>query len=131
MRKNLWLVVAFLVASCASTPETIPVTQESTWRLGPDSTTHRAIDLIKGETRAEVISELGDPKSSWHFVNRPTVEVMRYLRITLGPPHIRTLNNVTVTGPIFFRETTFVYLEDGKVSAVTISKERTDDTYQE
>ncbi len=122
----LCLAIAVTLCSCTIVPEQVPVSAETSWYLQADTDTRTGVTLTKGETRAAVVSDLGHPKSAWHFLERANIEVLEYLRVVAGPSRTKTVNTVNgetlIRSPTFFIDTIRVYLDAGTV--VVVTKER-------
>ena len=125
-RAMLCLAIAVTLCSCTIVPEQVPVSAETSWYLQADTDTRAGVTLTKGETRTAVVSDLGHPKSAWHFSGRANIEVLEYLRVVAGPSRTKTVNTVNgetlIRSPTFFIDTIRVYLDAGTV--VVVTKER-------
>ena len=122
----LALSLAGLHTRCSSLSEAIPVTQETRWSLAADKESEQSVVIMKGDSKAEILSKLGTPKKIYPVKNNPKAMVFHYARTVVGPMRHRQLRTktgtMTIRDNINYIDSVDVYFENELVIAVEIDR---------
>jgi len=133
MRLSLFPLIVICLCSCQTIPEILPVSDQAWWRFDADMTSRQSATISKGQTRAEVVAELGEPRSARRFTEHSNIEVLTYVRNVSGPLRIKQVSTrsqiMTVRAPVYYLDTIQVYLDGGLVAVVAFKRETDNEPY--